>query len=84
MKAKFTGTCRDCGDVIEVGEEITRHSSGRGWVHAGDTCSYDDGWQAESLAEQRMERWAEARFAGTTSSFWEDEDYLRDRGMGGY
>lgn len=84
MKAKFNGKCRDCGGRIEAGDEI-RWSRAQGARHADEqTCRDEADYRAESLAEQRMERWAEARFTGTTGVFFENEDYLRAHGMGGY
>jgi len=85
MKAKYDGRCTVCGGAVEAGDEVRFNGRGRGVRHA-DTATCDDfaSYRAESLQEQQMERWAEARFAGATSSFWEDEDFLRDRRMGGY
>ena len=32
MKARFTGTCVECGDVIKTGREIVKNSNDK-WVH---------------------------------------------------
>lgn len=55
MKAKFNGTCRECGGHIEVGDDI-RWSRAEGARHADQaTCDELSDMYAEMRAEQRFE-----------------------------
>lgn len=85
MQARYDGRCTACGGSVYVGDEVRFNGRGRGVRHADEaTCDEHRDYAAESLAEQQMERWAEARMTGTTYVFHENEDYLRDNHMGGY
>jgi len=44
---------------------------------AGALNDYDD----DRNGERRMERWAAHQYCGSTSSFWEDEDYINGQHM---
>jgi hypothetical protein len=37
FKAKYDGTCKRCGDSIDVGQRIEGYSGGRGYQHVGCT-----------------------------------------------
>lgn len=76
ITAKFNGRCGNCDGEIAAGDRVNFHGRGNGVTHLTDDECRDhlevEASRAEQRAEMRMEAWAEARFAGTTSSFWED------------
>ncbi len=75
MKAKFEGKCRDCGGLVEVGEDVKWLGRGKGIRHTDvAVCNEVYGYEAERRAEIDMEMWAEHRMAGTTHAYWENRD----------
>lgn len=79
MNAKFAGKCRSCGCRIEAGDKIRwSKAAGANCFDQNDCRDWAD-MEAEQAAEMRMESWADHRMAGTSASFWEDEDYERSQ-----
>ena len=52
FKARYEGTCRRCGDSIDVGDRI-ESNSGRGYRHV--SCSGQPARSGRSRAQRRMD-----------------------------
>lgn len=49
-------------------------------IHKAIAGAFDD-YDEDRSGERKMERWAAHQYCGTTSSFWEDEDYINGQHM---
>lgn len=49
-------------------------------IHRAIAGAFDD-YDEDRSGERKMERWAAHQYCGTTSSYWEDEDYINGRHM---
>lgn len=66
MKAKYAGTCSECGGHVEVGDSVY-WQKGSGVKHADEAaCADAFDYDAEQRAEMRFEMGCAAHMAGTS------------------